>query len=125
MQGYNAILVYDEAEEKLLFCYRMKDPYKGKYNFVGGKIEENEDGTAAAYRELYEETGITQEDIELYHLMDMTYYSDQFYLEIYAGKLKNKVKLTAEKNPLCWMDKNENFFDADRFAGDGNIGHIV
>lgn len=125
MQGYNAILVYDSTEENLLFCYRIKEPYKGKYNFVGGKIEEDEDGTAAAYRELYEETGISEKEIELCHLMDLTYYSQQFYLEIYAGKLKKEVKLVEEKNPLCWIKKDENFFDVERFAGDGNIGHIV
>lgn len=130
MQGYNAILVYDFSDEQILFCHRVKEPYKGKYNFVGGKIEEMEDGSkeegfASAYRELYEETGITRADIELFHLMDFTYYSKNFHLEIYAGRLIKEVTLVEEKNPLRWIDKNENFFDTTRFAGDGNIGHIV
>ena len=52
-----------KSGEKLLFCKRMKDPYKGKYNLVGGKIEPSEDGFVAAYRELEEETGITKEQV--------------------------------------------------------------
>ena len=125
MQGFNAILIFDPFGEQILFCHRMKDPYKGKYNFVGGKIEENEEGFASAYRELYEETGITRADIELFHLMDFTYYGLQFYLEIYVGKLKCEKELIAEKNPLCWISRSENFFDTEKFAGDGNIGHII
>ena len=69
MQGYNCIMVFDKEEEHLLFCKRLWDPYEGKYNLVGGKIDEGEDGFHAAYRELCEETGITDEDIELIHMM--------------------------------------------------------
>lgn len=125
MQGFNAILVYDVSGEQILFCHRKKEPYKEKYNFVGGKIEEKENGFAAAYRELFEETGITKEDIELHHLMDFTYHAQQFYLEIYVGRLNKEVELVTEKNPLIWMNQSENFFDIDKFAGDGNIGHII
>ena len=44
MQGYNCIIVYNSDKDKLLFCKRSKAPYKGLYNFVGGKIEAEEDG---------------------------------------------------------------------------------
>ncbi|MDE7045398.1 MAG: NUDIX hydrolase [Acetatifactor sp.] len=65
MQGYNVIVVFDQTEDRLLLCRRRHDPYKGLSNFVGGKIEAGEDGMAAAYRELEEETSITAEDIRL------------------------------------------------------------
>ena len=68
MQGYNCIMIFSLDGEKLLFCKRTKNPYKGLYNFVGGKIE---------------------------------------------------------KHPLEWMSVNENYFDCRRFAGEGNIGHMV
>ena len=42
--------------KKVLFCIRAKEPYKGLYNFVGGKVEEDETNDEAAYRELYEKT---------------------------------------------------------------------
>ena len=30
-----------------------------------------------------------------------------------------------EVNQLQWMDKQENFFDYTKFAGEGNIGHMI
>lgn len=60
---------------------------------MGGKIEEGEDGLAAAYRELLEETAITREDVKLTHLCDFTYYISDCYLEIYVGKLNKHVTI--------------------------------
>lgn len=125
MQGYNCIIVYDETQSKLLFCKRMKDPYKGLFNLVGGKIEKGESGFEAAYRELEEETGISQKEMTLSHMMDFTYYNQQCYVEVYVGILKEAVCLKEEVHPLVWLDLEENFFDMTRFAGEGNIGHML
>lgn len=125
MQGYNCIMVYNHNNDKLLFCKRTKDPYKGLYNLVGGKIEKNEDGFVAAYRELREETGIDSSKITLSHMMDFTYYNQNCYVEVYVGRLREEVILREEKHPLEWLSLDEDFFDCDRFAGEGNIGHMV
>lgn len=125
MQGYNCIMVYNEKRDKLLFCKRIKEPYKGLYNFVGGKINPEEDGFAAAYRELYEETGISEKEIELNHMMDFTYYNQDCYVEVYVGYLRREVELKVELHPLYWLELNEDFFNTRRFAGEGNIGHMV
>ena len=125
MQGYNCIMVYDQERKYLLFCKRIKDPYKGLYNFVGGKIEPGEEGVEAAYRELDEETGITRGQIKLHHMMDFTYYNQGCYVEVYVGQLEREVILQEELHPLHWIDVRENFFDMSRFAGEGNIGHML
>ena len=125
MQGYNVIAVYDESAEKLLMCRRKKEPYKGLSNLVGGKIEENEDGFDAAYRELWEETAITRDDIVLHHLMDFTYHLSDCYVEVYVGKLKRQVAASGDENELYWTTLDKNFFDMDLYAGEGNIGHIL
>ena len=125
MKKLNVILVYNKTEDKILMCERKKEPYKGKFNLVGGKVEENENELHAAYRELQEETGITNQDITLTHIMNFQYEVPEMELEVYAGKLNKNVNLVEEVNKLYWVDKNENFFDIDKFAGEGNIGHMV
>jgi 8-oxo-dGTP diphosphatase len=125
MQGYNLILLYDTTAEHILMCKRKKDPYCGLYNLVGGKIEPGEDGLAAAYRELREETGVTGEDTELLHMMDFTYYLQDCYVEVYVGRLKQQITLVEEANPLFWSDLNHDFFSLECYAGEGNIGHIL
>lgn len=125
MQGYNVILVYNVHLDKLLMCKREKDPYKGLYNLVGGKIEFGENGLNAAYRELYEETGISKDDINLKHLMDFKYYYQKCYVEVYVGKLQHNVNLVEEANELFWSDLNHDFFDMSVYAGEGNIGHMI
>ena len=125
MKKLNVILVYNEDEDKILMCKREKEPYKGKYNLVGGKVEPNEEELHAAYRELQEETGITNEDIKLSHLMNIQYKLSDMELEVYYGKLNKQVELVEEINKLYWIDKQENFFDMDIYAGEGNIGHML
>ena len=125
MQGYNCVLVYNPNRSRILFCKRISDPYEGMYNLVGGKIEPGENSLNAAYRELSEETGITRSDITLHHMMDFTYYNQNCIVEVYAGVLKYDVKLLPEKHPLCWISSDEDFFDREKYAGEGNIGHMV
>lgn len=125
MKKVNVILVYNTTQDKILMCKREKDPYKGKFNLVGGKVEPNEDELNAAYRELQEETGITRDDILLTYLMNFQYKMSDLELEVFAGILNKDVDLIEEVNKLYWMDKEENFFDLDKFAGGGNIGHML
>ena len=35
----NLIVIFNKSLDKVLFCIRAKEPYKGLYNFVGGKVE--------------------------------------------------------------------------------------
>ncbi|PEU14602.1 NUDIX domain-containing protein [Bacillus sp. AFS019443] len=125
MQGYNVLMVYDKDMDKLLMCERLKNPYKGLSNLVGGKIENGESGIEAAYRELLEETNISKEDIILYHLMDFKYYLQDCYVEVYVGRLKREVSVSGDENILYWSDLNNNFFDMSLYAGEGNIGHMI
>lgn len=125
MKKVNVILVYNNTQDKILMCKREKEPYKGKLNLVGGKLEPNENELNAAYRELQEETGITRKDINLTHIMNFQYKISDLELEVFAGILNKNVDLIEEANKLYWMDKEENFFDLDKFAGEGNIGHML
>ncbi len=125
MTGYNCIMVYSPDKSRILMCKRVKEPYLGLYNLVGGHIEDGEDGISAAYRELFEETGIKETDIELKHLMDFTYYNQGCYVEVWCGRLKYDVQLKEELHPLLWLDFDRDFFSMEEFAGEGNIGHMI
>lgn len=125
MKKLNVIIVYNKDENKILMCKRAKDPYKGKLNLVGGKVEQNESELEAAYRELKEETGITDRDTELIHLMNFQYIMTDIELEVYYGKLNKDVTVVEEVNKLYWIDKNSDFFDIEKYAGEGNIGHMI
>ena len=125
MLKMNVIVVFDENIKKTLMCKRTKEPYIGMYNLVGGKIEKENDGLNEAYRELEEETNIKKTDIDLIHFMNLTYTKWNKELEVYYGILKNEVELIAEVNKLEWVSVSDNFFDMNRYAGEGNIGHII
>ena len=125
MRKLNLIVVFNEDLSKTLFCIRAKEPYKGLYNFVGGKVEENESNDEAAYRELFEETGISTRDIELDHFMDLNYFKYENNLQVYYGILKHEVNLVEEKNKLEWVTINEKLLDNSKFAGNYNIPHII
>ena len=125
MRKLNLIVVFNKNLDKCLFCIRAKEPYKGMYNFVGGKVEEKETDTEAAYRELFEETGIGKNDINLDHFMDLNYFKYDNNLQVFYGILEKEVTLVEEKNKLVWLDINDELLDTNTFAGNYNIPHII
>ena len=125
MRKLNLIVVFNANLEKVLFCIRAKEPYKGLYNFVGGKVEVDETNDEAAYRELFEETGISHNDIELDHFMDLNYFKYENNLQVYYGILKHEVNLVEEKNKLEWVTIDNELLNNSKFAGNYNIPHII
>ena len=125
MKKYNVIVVFNKNLNKTLMCKRTKEPYKGMLNLVGGKIDRENDGLNEAYRELREETNINYDDISLIHFMNIEYVTLDKYIEVYYGILNKDVSLVEEVNKLEWIDMNDNFFDMNKYAGEGNIGHII
>lgn len=122
---YNLALVLNKEETHVLMCYRSKEPYTGLYNLLGGKIEENEDVLDSAYRELFEESGITKDDITLTPFMDFVWHPIDMEMKVFHGILNKDVTLVDEVHKLFWIPLTENFFDYTKFAGEGNIGHMM
>lgn len=123
--SYNLCFVLNKEETKLLMGFRSKNPYKGLYNLLGGKIELDEDPLQSAYRELEEESGIGRNDITLFPFMDYIWHPLNMEMKVYIGRLEEDVKLVQEIHELEWIDISENFYDMSKFAGEGNIGHMV
>ncbi|MDR0899513.1 MAG: NUDIX hydrolase [Lactobacillaceae bacterium] len=121
----NLELVFNENLKNILFVKRVKEPFKGLFNLVGGKKEPGESSIDGAYRELFEETGITKENIKLVKLMAFEYPLEDIHMDVYFGRLNKKVTLIEEKNPLSWHSIEDTDFLGNEFAGDGNIYHMV
>ena len=114
MKKYNVIVIFDKDFRKTLMCKRTKEPYKGMYNLVGGKIEKENDGLNEDQRELQEETKISREDISLIHFMNMENNVFDKTIEVYYGILNNAVDLVEEVNKLEWVDVNDNFLQKSK-----------
>jgi len=92
------------------------------YQLVGGKIEEGETILEAAKRELFEETGLTSENVKFYKVIwygnldlnihgKLTHINQQFILartssdSVTLKNLTEEEKKTCKK--LCWMSLDE------------------
>lgn len=125
MKVVNLVIIFNPERTHVLMCKRQKNPYEGKLNFVGGKKELGESDLEAAYRELYEETNISSNDVLLHSVYATQYFLSATELQVYVGRLTHEVDLIEEKNPLIWIPLSENFTDSGRFAGEGNIQHML
>ena len=89
--------------ETFLICQRPAHKARGLlWEFVGGKVEPGEEREHAAYRELWEETAITREDITLDNIVNFTYPhkfdgAQEYILECYAGVLKRDVDIHGDE----------------------------
>ena len=57
--------------------------------------------------------------------MDFTYYLDDCYVEVYVGKLNKEIAVSGNENDLYWSELDCDFFDTKKYAGEGNIGHMI
>ena len=53
-----------DGQMRVLMIRRAHDPFKGRLALPGGHVDTGEHTLAAAYRELFEETGLTVEGLE-------------------------------------------------------------
>ena len=121
MQRYSLSVVFSKDLDKFLVCYNKNQE---KYNFVGGKIEPNEDVMDGSYRELFEETGIPRSIINLSLFREEIVFLKpdvEWHLYITAGVLEEDIELVEEKNPLSWVSiGNALKLISDEFMGHGN-----
>lgn len=104
---FTLTVIFNVPKNSVLMCWHSKQQ---AYNFIGGKVNTNEDKMDASYRELEEETGITMEDVTLLpvrieNVMSFACGEEPYTWDMFvtAGVLKHAVPLKEEKNPLRWI----------------------
>lgn len=102
---------YLEINNQILLLQRAQGKLEeGRWGVPAGKLEPHETPENAAKRELFEETGITIKDEQMYHLnpfyirkpkLDYIYHSFKIFLD-----QTPKVFLSSEHQSYKWMEFN-------------------
>jgi 8-oxo-dGTP diphosphatase len=118
MKRISAGIIYQS--DKILACQRKSGSYyELKWEFPGGKVEENENAIECLIRELKEELDIIPLIEELFYVQKFKY-PDGFEFEVFfykitefTGEIKNKVF-----EQIRWVALNElsslDFLEADK-----------
>ncbi|MGX7417757.1 NUDIX hydrolase [Carnobacterium gallinarum] len=83
-------LCFLKRNDEILLLNRQKNPWMGRWNGVGGKIEIGETPLECAVREIYEETEIKLADNDIFYGGQMTWFEDGKLtggLELYGAEL--------------------------------------
>jgi 8-oxo-dGTP diphosphatase len=113
-----AVLCYlYDSENRLLLLHRNKEPNKGKYSPIGGKLEASigESPHACAIREIHEESGVVVEprDIRLSGMLAETAYSGDTHWLIFLYEVTRPVctseitTLEIDEGTLEWVGVEE------------------
>lgn len=111
----HAIRVNDKTDEiEYLLSKRLRQPYYGKIGRLGGKVRFGESLEAAARRELYEETGLNIEKLQLetiYHKLrsreDGTVVQDVIFYIFFATNFSGEMIEKTDVQENFWMSKRE------------------
>ena len=102
--------------EKILIAQRLKGEFKGKWEFPGGKLEENEDSVSALKREIKEEL---EADIKIdQYLCTIEHDYDSFHLsmDVYICHFLNQNIKLHDHMAFRWIkpdEKNIDYVPAD------------
>lgn len=114
-------------EDEILMINRMKQPWKGCWNGVGGKLEPNESLSESMKREIEEETGIRVQPKDIIYKGKMTWSpNDGSYLHIFLIDVKEKIKtpIQTEEGILDWR-KIDWIIDKDNLGVASNIPYFL
>lgn len=92
-------LCFIKHGEKYLMLYRNKEPNKGKWNGVGGKIEPGESPPEACKREIFEETGLL---INRINFRGLVFWNNEGGMYVYVAESTETKVTSNDEGKLEW-----------------------
>lgn len=140
---YTVCILFDGYLRNVLLVRKARTDFKGKLNGVGGSVEPGEDPYEGALREIYEETGLSPQDLkslgmvrlaklgELLVPEDCKTHDGSCRLHYYAGAVKT-MSIAGIKNkgdePLSWAPWEDvarsGTGDSD-YTGNGDLAYFT
>ena len=104
-------LCYIKDQDKVLMLHRTKkqeDPNQSKWIGIGGKLEHNESPLECIKREIYEETGLTTDDLKLRGIITfiLPKWEDEISFLYEANKYSGEIK-ECDEGELAWVKIND------------------
>ena len=102
------LVIIENGDDVLMIQRNRKDRFGfGKMNGVGGHIEQGEDPTESAIREVKEETGLSIQVLELIAIffIDISI-NPGIGLFVYKGKADTRELICSNEGDLVWVNKN-------------------
>ncbi len=117
-----ASLVYVQRENKTLMLHRIKkkeDIHEGKYNGVGGKIEDGESPEECAIRETLEETGLKIKNPKLKGILTFPKFlqNEDWIVFVFTTKEFEGKIIESEEGKLEWIN-NDKLLKLNLWEGD-------
>jgi len=107
-----ATLCYIKDSGKTLMLHRVKkanDMHQGKWNGLGGKVENGETPEACAIREIKEESGLNVHSPELKGFITFPNFDGQndWYVSVFVFRNCEGSLIDSPEGELCWVEDSE------------------
>jgi 8-oxo-dGTP pyrophosphatase MutT (NUDIX family) len=96
-------------EEEILFLKASQEKdWSGKYNLIGGHIEQDEDIIASANREILEETGLNVTDTKLAGIVHVNnFFNKNILMFVTFSHATSKQVINNHEGTLEWIHKDD------------------
>ena len=125
MKPIDVVATIIKSEDYYLLAKRNKDKYMGlKWEFPGGKVEQNESFKKALSREILEELNV---NIEIHKKVAEERYQDEeinITLHYYMCSLIDNDIVLSEHEAIEWV-KKQDFLKYEFVPGDGDITSLI
>lgn len=113
MKTIEVVAALIEKNGDVLATQRGYGEFKGKWEFPGGKINENEDQEAALIREIKEELNADIDVIDFLNTVECDYPEFHLIMHTYICTLKNEIEFVKhnekelEHDNMVWLEKED------------------